>query len=163
MVEFYGFGEVQSAGNHITASSHTYMLVKVLHDPGITISLPGLPTGVIPIEVAKFTHYKPHGGQVTLEQFPVTLAYAITDFKCQGKTFNWVIVDIKTPTGFGSGVTSAMSVYVQLSRVTSLDRLSIMRSFDAEELRRPLPSELVEELRWQEAMARKTLEIYRNR
>jgi hypothetical protein len=96
-----------------------YILVKVLHDPGFIISLPGLPTGVVPIEVAKFTYYKPHGGDVTLEQFPVTLAYIITDFKCQGKTFRWIIVDMKAPTGFGSGSSSATSAYVQLSRVTS--------------------------------------------
>ena len=137
------------------------MLVKVFHDPGFTISLPGLPTGVIPLEVAKFTYYEPHRGRVTLEQFPVTLAYVITDFKCQGKTFCWVIADIKAPTGFGSGSSSATSAYVQLSRVTSLDRLSKMRPFDPDDLRRPLPSELIEELKWQETMALKTLEAHR--
>ena len=62
-------------------------MVKLLHDPGVSISLPGLPLGVIPIEADKFTYYKPHDGEVTLEQFPVTLAYVITDYKCQGKTF----------------------------------------------------------------------------
>ena len=55
-----------------------------------------------------------------------------------------------------------MSVYVQLARATSLNRLSIMRSFDPDDLRRPLPSELLDELRWQEEMARKTSEIYEN-
>ena len=54
------------------------MLVKVLHDPGVHISLPGLPTGVLPIEIAKFTYYKPHGGEVTFEQFPVTLDENVT-------------------------------------------------------------------------------------
>ena len=112
--------------NYITASYPTYMLVKVLHDAGAPISLPGLPVDVVPIEVAKFTYYKPHGGEVTLEQFPVTLVYVIMDYKCQGKMFTWVIIDIKTPTGFGSGSASATSAYVQLSRATSLDRLSIM-------------------------------------
>ena len=146
IVEFYGFEEVQTNNNYITASCPTYMLVKLLQDPRAAISLPGLPTGVIPIETVKFTYCKPHG-QVSLEQFPVTLAYVITDYKCQGNTFRWVIVDIKTPAGFGSGPTSAISAYVQLSRATSLDRLSIMRPFDPEDLRRPLPSELVDELR----------------
>ena len=97
------------------------MLVKVLHNASVSISLPGLPVGVVLIKVAKFTYYKPHGGEVTLEQFPVTLVYVIMDYKCQGKTFTWMIIDIKTLTSFGSGSTSATSAYVQLSRATSLD------------------------------------------
>jgi hypothetical protein len=43
IVKFYGFGETQATGNYITASSRTYMLVKLFHDPGVIISLPGLP------------------------------------------------------------------------------------------------------------------------
>lgn len=35
-----------------------------------------------------------------------------------------------------------------------------MRPFDPDDLQKPLPSELVEELRWQEAMVQKTLEIH---
>jgi len=34
-------------------------------------------------------------------QFPVTMAYAITDYKCQSLTFEQVVVDLKCPsTGF---------------------------------------------------------------
>ena len=93
-----------------------------------------------------------------LEQFPVTLAYAITDYKCQGKTFESVIVNLKTPSGPGSS--SPMSAYVQLSRATALDRILIISPFNEKDLWEPLSHELVEELQWQEEMARSTAYIY---
>ena len=91
------------------------------------------------------------------EVFPVTLAYAITDFKCQGRTFNWVLCDIEKPR---NGPTPTTSAYVQLSRATSLQHVSIMRPFDVDELSKPLPSELLEELRWESEMAEKTRAVY---
>jgi hypothetical protein len=137
------------------------MLVKLLHDTGFNISLPGLPPNVVPLEVAKaFNYYKPHGGRVTMEQFPVTLAYAITDYKCQAKTFDSIISDLHKPSGFGSGFTPSTSAYVQLSRATRLDRVSIMRPFDEKEFSLPLDPELIKELEWQEDMAKATLEMY---
>ena len=57
------------------------MLVKLLHTTLINVCLTGLPPHVVPIEVVKFVYY--NGGQVTMEQFPVTVAYAIMDYKCQ--------------------------------------------------------------------------------
>src|SRR5216117_1094652 len=66
-----------------------------------------------------------------------TLAYTMTDYKCQGKTFEYVVVDLKTPSGPGSY--SPTSAYVQLSRATALDRVSIVRPFDAKDLCEPLP------------------------
>jgi len=112
---------------------------------------------VVLIKTANFRHNKGHGRSVTLEQFPVTLAYAITDYKCQGKTFEYVVVDLKTPSGRGSSWPT--SAYVQLSRATALDRLSIIRLFDAKDLCEPLPQELLDELRWQEEMAERTADI----
>jgi hypothetical protein len=105
-----------------------YMLVKLLHDPGMEISIPPLQPSVVPIKTVKFTHNRGHGRSVTLEQFPVTLAYAITDYKCQGKTFKSVIVDLNTPSGPGSS--SPMSAYIQLSQATALNRISIIRPFN---------------------------------
>jgi len=52
------------------------------------------------------------------------------------------------------------SAYVQLSHVTTLDRVSIMRPFDEKELRLPLDPELIKELEWQEDMAKAILVRY---
>jgi len=133
------------------------MLVKLLHDVGIDVSLPGLPPSVVPIEAIEFRYDGGQGKHVKLTQFLVTLAYAITDYKCQGQTFNWIIVDLKRPS---SGNSPSDSPYVQLSRAKSLDHLSIMRPFHADELHAPIPIELLDELQWQEEMAMKTAHQY---
>ena len=79
------------------------------------------------------------------------------DYKCQGLTFEWIIVDLKKPTIEFSTVYSS---YVQLSRTKTLEQLSIMRPFDAEELRTPLSTALQEALQWQEEMAAITRNHY---
>jgi len=145
------------SGDNITFPP-AYMLVKLVHDPGIEVALPGLPRTVVPIEPGKFTFGSLSGRHATLRQFPVTLAYAITDYKCQSQTMSRVIVDIKKPRARGSY--SPTSAYVQLSRSIARNRVSIMRPFDERDLWEPLPAELIEELKWQEEMADKTEQIY---
>ena len=78
-------------------------------------------------------------------------------YKCRGKTFKYVIVDLKKPSG--RGPSAPTSEYVQLSCAISLNRVSIMRPFNIAELRGPLLQELLDELRWQEEMGEKTLHI----
>jgi hypothetical protein len=159
VVEFYGFSDVSEIEkqNHIV-SGPQYMLVKIIHDTGRQIQLPGLPPSVVPLQKVKFTHGRLQQTHVTFEQFPVTLAYAITDYKCQGQTYRWVIIDIRKPTGRGK--TTSASPYVQLSRATALYRLSIMRPFTDDELRDSLPLDLQNELQWQEDMALKTANLH---
>ncbi|KAJ7018537.1 hypothetical protein C8F04DRAFT_977181 [Mycena alexandri] len=55
------------------------------------------------------------------KQIPILPAYAYTDFKSQGRTLDFVIVDLATARGQG--------VYVMLSRVKSLKGLAILRWF----------------------------------
>ena len=89
-------------------------------------------------------------GSATFKQFAVTLAYAITDYKCQGDTYvDGLLSDLRKQL---TGSTEAASLYVQLSRIQSLQQLSIMRSFAPEELRKPLPAELLKELEWEAQM-----------
>jgi len=54
-------------------------------------------------------------------QYPITLAWAITIHKSQGKTFNHVILDI------GRGAFSPGQVYVALSRCTSYEGLVLLK------------------------------------
>jgi hypothetical protein len=136
-----------------------YMLVKLLHEvEGVNISIPGLPPSIIAIKPVDFTYRGAKGKSAKLRQFPVTLGYAITDYKCQGLTFQWVIADLKKPSDGGSPSTSP---YVQLSRARNLSQVSIMRPFNAEELRTPHPPELVRELQRQEDLAAQTDALYR--
>ena len=162
MVEFYGFADthldIQLTGseNNITGPP-TYMLVKLLHEVDVNVSIPGLPASVVAIELAEFRYNGRDSKYVKFIQFPFTLAYAMTDYKCQGQTFEWLIVDLKKPP---VGFSTVCSPYVQLSRAKALNQLSIMRPFDAEELRTPLPIALQEELQWQEEMAATTQNHY---
>ena len=59
----------------------------------------------------------------TREQFPLTVAYAITVHKAQGQTLSRVVIDVSEKE-FASGLN-----YVACSRVTSLQGLLIERSF----------------------------------
>jgi len=116
------------------------------------VALPGLPLFVVPIEAKAFT-YRSGKRKATLYQFPVTLAYAITDYKCQGLTFDQAFVDLKRPP---TGSAPAASAYVQLSRYRAINQLSIMRPFDPSELTTKLSKELSDELEWEEGLDRAT-------
>src|SRR5947207_5362793 len=142
IVEFYGFADSDSALIHdeIIVTLPTYMLVKLKHDIGVEIALPGLPPSVIGIESMSLTYNKTSLGKaMTYSQFPITLTYAITDYKCQRQTYRWVIVDLKKPNG---GYSATSSPYVQLSQAKTLTSLSI-HPFDPAELRSPLSKNLL--------------------
>ena len=94
---------------------------------------------------------------MTYSQFPITLAYAITDYKCQGQMFRWVVVDLKKPNG---GYSPTSSPHVQLSRAKTLTSLSILRHFDPVEFRSPLSKNLLPELEWQAQKAKETEDLY---
>jgi hypothetical protein len=68
-----------------------------------------------------FPHRKLQRTHVIFEQFPLTLAYVITDCMSQGQTGNRrIIADLRESTGHGK--TTSVSPYVQLSRATDLQR-----------------------------------------
>ena len=143
--------------DEIIATPPAYMLVKLKHDVGIEVSLPGLPSSVVGIEPVSLTYNGGRGKAVTYFQFPITLTYAITDYKCQGQMFTWVIVDLKKLSG---GYSPTSLPYVQLSRAKTLASLSILRPFDPTELQSPLSKDFLAELEWQEQKAKEMEELY---
>ena len=159
IVEFYGFADRDEAliYDEIITTPPAYILIKLKHDVGIEIALPGFPSSVIGIEPKSITYKAGLKKTVTYSQFPITLAYAITDYKCQGQTFRWVVVDLKKPSG---GFSPTSSPYVQLSRAKTLNSLSILRPFDPAELRTPLSKDLLAELEWQAQKAKETETLY---
>src|SRR5437762_12157136 len=120
------------------------MLIKLNHDVGIQVTIPGLPPSVISIEPVLLTYNAGHDKKMTYIQFPTTLAYVITDYKCQGQTFKWVIVDLKK---LNRGSSLISSPDVQLSRAKTRACLSIPHPFDPAELCFDLSKHILAELK----------------
>ena len=143
--------------DEIITTFPAYMLIKLKHDIGVHVALPGLPPSVVDIEPASLTYNTGLGKKITYIQFPATLAYAIRDYKCQGQTFIWVIVNLKKP---NRGYCPTSSAYVQLSRAKTCACLSILRPFDPAELRSDLSKDILAELQWQAQMGKETEDLY---
>jgi hypothetical protein len=90
----------------------------------------GLPKGIIPIIPTKVGFsITGEEGKIKLErrQIAIVPGYAFTDYKAQGQTLEYVIVDISKPP---SGKLSPFSVYVALSRSRGRKNIRILRDFD---------------------------------
>ena len=127
-------------------STPQFMLFRV---PSQGIRIHGLPPNVVPIETIRFKYSAGNGRSVVLHQFPVTFAYAVTDYKSQSKTYDSILLDLKRPF---RGAAPPASLYVQLSRCRNLESVSMIRPFDVKELSTPLSPQLVDELRWKQRM-----------
>lgn len=110
-----------------------YVLVKLGRTRAT--QLEGLDENVIPIEMATRTFQikvRGNGGQystrtVRRRQFPMTAAYCFTDYRSQGQTIPYVIVDIATPP---TGMLSLFNLYVALSRSSGRSSIRLLRDFD---------------------------------
>ena len=95
--------------------------------------LDNYPKGLVPIvpriTTIKFempSASKPMHFLIKRLQLDLELAYAMTDYKCQGKTFSHAIVDLTEP---DKGSMESNSSYVIVSRLKSLQGLLILRPF----------------------------------
>ena len=68
---------------------------------------------------------------VRRRQFPITAAYAFTDYRSQGQTITYVLVDIAPPPRG-----SLFNLYVVLSRSSGRDTIRLLRDFDDEMFRK---------------------------
>ncbi len=90
---------------------------------------------------------------VTSRNCLANLAYALTDYKCQGKTYCNAIIDLRAPPG---AQTDPHSPYVLLSRLKSMDGLLILRSFDLDVFNKPLSPQLLAQLAKEEMASHPT-------
>ena len=108
-------------------------------------ALPDLEDGVIPIKrISTKTQIRVRGKTrtVTRTQFPITGAYAFTDYRAQGQTIPCVVVDIVTPPTSGL---SLFNLYVALSRSSGRNTIRLLRDFDDETFLQAHVPELLEE------------------
>jgi hypothetical protein len=110
-----------------------YPPAMLLFKPDRTTKLtfPDLPPGIIPLtpSVAKFSTRGRSGKKVRVErrQYAMTAGYAFTDYKSQGQTIEYVIIDIGKPP---TGSLLPFSIYVELSRSRGRDTIRLLRNFD---------------------------------
>ncbi|GLB44644.1 putative G-quadruplex DNA unwinding [Lyophyllum shimeji] len=110
-----------------------YILVK-LHRTRAT-TLEGLEECVIPVEPATTSYrmkMQTHEGKTTQKtirrrQFPLTAAYAFTDYRSQGQTLPYVLIDIASPP---TGTLTLFNLYVALSRSSGRATIRLLRDFN---------------------------------
>jgi hypothetical protein len=126
----------------------SYILVKLTRTRAK--GLEGLDDGIIPLEPAttKFQIKLKTSGKklktytVTRKQYPVTAAYAFTDYRSQGQTLPYVIVDIAKPP---TGALTLFNLYVALSRSSGRSTIRILREFDENMFKKSHSTELLME------------------
>jgi len=141
--------EELSAPNEDGIIKLKYLPAMLLFKPDRTTKLtfPGLPPGIIPLtpSLAKFSKTERTGKKVRVKrrQYAMTAGYAFTDYKSQGQTIEYVIIDIGKPP---TGSLSPFSVHVALLQSRGRDTIRLLRNFDSnlfqnhpsEELRRKM-------------------------
>lgn len=120
---------VEDVGPTVLNYPPAMVLFKPLSD--VSHHLKGLPKGLIPIFPCegKFTATMHDGKKktITRRQLAITASYAFTDYRSQGQTIEYAIVDIgRTPTG----KLSPFSAYVALSRSRGRSTIRLLRDFD---------------------------------
>lgn len=110
-----------------------YVLVKLSRTKATRLE--GLEDCVIPVEPVSQTFQikvdkdsKSISRTVKRRQFPMTAAYAFTDYRSQGQTIPYVLIDIATPPP--PGTLSLFSLYVALSRSSGRGTIRLLRDFD---------------------------------
>ena len=125
-----------------------YILVKLSRTRAT--QLEGLEEGVVPVEPISTSYkvkvYTKEGKafQRTIKrlQFPLTAAYAFTDYRSQGQTIPYVIVDIASPP---TGALNLFNLYVALSRSAGRHSIRLLRDFDSNVLKRKHDQQLLDE------------------
>ncbi|PSS19942.1 hypothetical protein PHLCEN_2v3115 [Hermanssonia centrifuga] len=114
-----------------------YVLVRMSRTRASQLA--GLDEGVIPVQPMASTmriklNINPKTGKgiqrtVHRRQYPITPAYAFTDYRAQGQTLPYVLVDIASPP---TGGLNLFNVYVALSRSSGRETIRLLRDFDDE-------------------------------
>ncbi|TFY52705.1 hypothetical protein EVJ58_g9862 [Rhodofomes roseus] len=92
----------------------------------------------VPVREGRSQHFVSR--TVMRRQFPITAAYAFTDYRSQGQTIPCVVVDIASPPS-GSDLT-LFNIYVALSRSAGRQTIRLLRDFDERLLFRPQDTQL---------------------
>jgi ATP-dependent exoDNAse (exonuclease V) alpha subunit len=103
-----------------------FAVCAYVHISGCCLAAPGLEPEVVPIVPVKTSFQYSQVGHapfsISRTQLPLLPAYAYTDYKSQGRSLPLVLLDL-------TGCNTLQSLYVMLSRATSLQNLAVIRWF----------------------------------
>ncbi len=132
---------------HEVKDGVAYATVAYIEVPGAGKVCQELDEDIVPIfpENVRFKCRMSVGGKTVMKwvsrrQLPLLPAYAYTDYKSQGKSLDYAIVDLQS-------ALSLQGAYVMLSRVRSLSGLMILRSFSLSKVCSNLSQEMRNEFR----------------
>ena len=156
-------GEVVSILYDSDLEGRRYAKVVHVRIEGSELQIPGMEVGVVPIfpslkyvgSKAKNLHLPGGTKSFSRVQLPLLPAYAVTDYKSQGRSTRTAYVDIWSSRGQGA--------YVMLSRVTTLKGVVILRCFPPDKLYQRLPTDLRNELNHLDDLKAETLRKFENR
>lgn len=99
-------------------------------DGGTKLTFEGIEKGLIPLTPSTTcftvkTDDRPY--KIVRRQYAMTPGYAFTDYKSQGQTIDYVLIDLAKPP---SGCLTAFSAYVSLSRSRGRSSIRLLRNFD---------------------------------
>jgi hypothetical protein len=133
-----------------------YAACALVEVPGSVLAVPGLDAGVVPI-LPVTTSFKFTFGETSVNirrtQLLILPGWAFTDFKVQGNSLSPVILDLTC-------ARSLQSIYVMLSRASSLRNIGILRWFSAKTLQSALQGDAREELKRLSGIANDTRQKY---
>ena len=117
------------------------VLVRLLRHEMRHTPLHGLESDVLPVFPITRNVSLVGVGSFARTQLPLVPAFAVTDFKVQGKTYgDGLVVDLTKPP---TGRLNTQSPYVLLSRVKRFNDIAILRSFDRAVLNSPQDPDLL--------------------
>lgn len=126
--------------------------ILLQREKDLKIPFPTLPANVYPVFPERST-VALSAGSISRLQIPITLGFALTDYKVQGATFTSAVVDLKRQTkSSASGQHKRFcSTYVQLSRLRSFDGLGLLQPIDMSDINnQPDPALATEDVRLRE-------------
>ncbi|KAG2133021.1 hypothetical protein DEU56DRAFT_739171 [Suillus clintonianus] len=136
-------GTLKSIHYEADSEGNRYALYALVDLPGNALHVPGLQADVVPIlpitSGFKF-HTKEISFSIRRKQLPILPGWAFTDFKVQGSLISPVIVDL-------TWAKSLQSIYVMLSRASTLKDVAVLRWFSSKTLNSDLQGDARDELK----------------
>lgn len=128
-------GSYTRLDNNILLSSHAPLCILLHTDSPLMITFPGLPPNVYPVFPVKST-VTAKNSRLNRKQIRITPGFAYIEYKVQGATFKSAVLDLRrrSKKKIGENHKRFCSTYVQLSRLQSLEGISLLQPIELDDI-----------------------------